>query len=85
MKKYDKNEISSYLEHCHLNNVYGWTTSQKFLLNNFEWIYDTSKFNEDFIKILMKKVMKDFFTKLMLLFLKNHVTSIIIYHFCQKK
>ena len=24
--------------------------SQKFPVNNFEWIKDTSKFNEDFIK-----------------------------------
>ena len=28
-------------------------------VNNVEWIEDTSKFNEDFIKTVMKKVMKD--------------------------
>ena len=30
---------------------------QKLQLNNFEWIKGTSQFNEDFIKIIMKKVM----------------------------
>ena len=32
---------------------------QKLPVNNFEWIEDTSQFNEDFIKIIMKKVMKE--------------------------
>ena len=50
MKKYDKNKISAYLKHWDVNHVYGLATSQKFLVNNFEWIYDTSEFNEDFIK-----------------------------------
>ena len=35
--------------------------SQKLPVNNFEWIKDTSQFNEDFIKTLMKKAMKDIF------------------------
>ena len=33
--------------------------SQKLTVNNFEWIEDTSQFNEDFMKNYMKKVMKD--------------------------
>ena len=30
--------------------LYGWAMLQKLPVNNFEWIKDTSHFNEDFIK-----------------------------------
>ena len=50
MKDYDKNKESSYLQYWDVNNLYGWATSQKLPGNNFEWIEDTSQFNEDFIK-----------------------------------
>ena len=33
-----------------VNNLYGWAMSQKFPVNNFEWIKDTLQFNEDFIQ-----------------------------------
>ena len=52
MKDYGKNKESSYLQYWDVNNLYGWAMSQKFSLNNFEWIKDTSQFNEDFIKKL---------------------------------
>ena len=50
MKEYDKNKESSYLKYWDVNNLYGGAMSQKFPVNNFERIEDTSKFNEDFIK-----------------------------------
>ena len=50
MKDYDKNKKSSYLHYWDVNNLYGWEISQKFPVNNFEWIKDTCEFNEDFIK-----------------------------------
>ena len=59
MKDHDKNKESLYLQYWDVNNLYGWAMSQNFPVNNFEWIEDTSQFNEDFIKTIIKKVMKD--------------------------
>ena len=50
MKDYDKNKQSSCIQYWDVNNLYGWAMSQKLPVNNFEWIKDVSKFNEDFIK-----------------------------------
>ena len=50
MKDYDKNKEQSYLKYWDVNNLYGWKTSLKLPVNSFEWIGDTSQFNEDFIK-----------------------------------
>ena len=50
MKDYDKNKESSYLKYWDLNNFYGWVMSQKLPVNKFEWIEDTSQFNENFIE-----------------------------------
>ena len=50
MKNYDKNKELSYIQYWDVNNLYGWAMSQKLPVNNFEWIKDTSQFNEDFIK-----------------------------------
>ena len=47
MKDYDKNKESAYLNYWDVNNLYGWTMSQKLPVNNIEWIEDTSQFNED--------------------------------------
>ena len=82
MKDYDKNkELSSCLKYLDVNNLYGWATSQKLALNKFECIKDISRFNQGFIKNIMKKVMKDIFSKLMFSILKNYMNFIIIYHF----
>ena len=62
MKDYDKNKGSSYLHYYHINNLYGWTMSQKLPVNNFEWIEDT-QFNEDFRKKYNKKSTKGYFLK----------------------
>ena len=50
MKDYDKNKESSYVKYWDVNNLNGWTMSQKLSVNNFEWIEDISQFNKDFIK-----------------------------------
>ena len=49
MIDYDKNKESSYCQYWDVNNLYGWTMSQKLPVNKFDWIKDTSQFNEDFI------------------------------------
>ena len=49
-KNYDEYKGSSYLQYWGVNNLYGWAMLQKLPVNNFEWIKDTSQFNEDFIK-----------------------------------
>ena len=48
--KIDKNKELSYLQYWDANSFYGRAISQKLPVNNFEWIEDTSQFNEDFIK-----------------------------------
>ena len=45
-----KNKELPYLQYRDVNNLSGWTMSQRLPVNNFEWIEDTSQFNEDFIK-----------------------------------
>ena len=50
MKNYDENKESSYIQYLDANNLYGWAMSQKLPVNNFKWVEDTSKINEDFIK-----------------------------------
>ena len=50
VKDYHKNKELLHLKYWDVNNLYGQTMSQKLPLNNFEWIDDTSQFNEDFIK-----------------------------------
>ena len=50
MKDYDKNKQSLYLQYWDVNNLYDWAMLQNLPVYNFEWIEDTSQFNEDFIK-----------------------------------
>ena len=60
MNNYDENEESSYIQYLDANNLYGWAMSQKLPINNFKWIEDTSKINEDFIKNYYKNSKKGY-------------------------
>ena len=65
MKNYDKNIESSYIEYLDANNLYGWAMSQKLPVKGFKWVKQKrlSKFNEEFIKNMMKIVKTDIFLK----------------------
>ena len=61
MKHYDKDEESSYLKYCDVNNLYGWTMSQILPVNRFKWVEDRSEFNEDFIRSYNEKNNEGYF------------------------
>ena len=63
MKIYDRNTGSSYFTYLEVNNLYGWAMSQKLPVNGFEWVEDLSEFKEDFLKIMMKTVIRGIFLK----------------------
>ena len=52
MKGYDKNKESPYLQYWDVKNRYDWGMLQRLKVNNFQWIKDTSTFNEYFVKKL---------------------------------
>ena len=58
MKNSDKNIESSYIKYLDANSLYGQAVSQKLPVNDFKWVRQEklSKFNEDFIKTMMKMV-----------------------------
>ena len=86
-KDYDKNKQLSYLNYVNndVNTLYRWAMSQKLPTFNFEQVEDTSQFNEDFIKTMMKKVKKDIFFKLMFNIQKNYMNCVVTYHFYLKE
>ena len=45
------------------NNLYGWAMSQRLPVNGFEWMEQLSEFDEWFIKIMMKIMIKGVFLK----------------------
>ena len=52
--------------------------SQKRPVNKFEWIEDTSQFNEDFIENYNEKIDKDIFSKLIFIIQQNVMNFIMI-------
>ena len=72
MKDYDKNKESSYLKYWDVNNLYGWAMSQKLPVNKFEWVEDTSQFNEDFIKNYNEESDEGYFHKVDVQYQKNY-------------
>ena len=49
-----------YLQHWDANDLCNWVMMQKLLVNNFEWIKDTSKFNEDMKEKYYKESNEEF-------------------------
>ena len=49
-KNNDKKLEASCLKYWDVNNLYRWTMSQKFPLNSFKRVENTSQFDKDFMK-----------------------------------
>ena len=67
-----------------ISSIYGWEMLEKLLVNNFEWIEDTSQFN----KYTMEKVMKVIFLLEFDVQYLEHISymfSRVIYHFYLKE
>ena len=50
MHNYDESKESSYIQYLDANSLYGWAMSQKLPINNFKWLEDVSRINEEFMK-----------------------------------
>ena len=50
LSNYNEEIDSSDIAYLDANNLYGWAMSQKLPVNDFKWVKNVSKFNEDFIK-----------------------------------
>ena len=61
MKDYDKNKQLLYLKCWDVNNLYRWARSKKLPVYAFEWVEETSQFNEDFIESYNEKSDKGYF------------------------
>ena len=59
------------LRYWDVNNLYGWAMLQKLRVNNFEWIKDTSQFNEDFIRNYNEESDKEYFLKVDVQYIKK--------------
>ena len=49
-EKYDKIKEILYNNYWDVNNLYGWEISQKFPVDSFRWVENTSQSSKDFIK-----------------------------------
>ena len=55
--------------------------SQKLPVTNFEWIEDTSQYNEDFTKNCNEESDEVYFLEVDVQYLEKYMNFIIIYHF----
>ena len=66
LSNYNEEIDSSDIAYLDANNLYGWAMSQKLPVNGFELLEKKlTKFNEDFMKNMMKIVIQDIFLKQM--------------------
>ena len=54
-----------------MGNIGGWGISEKLLVNNFEWIEDTSWFDEDFIENDIEQSDEGYFLEVEVQYLKK--------------
>ena len=87
MKNYNNNEESSYIQYLDANNLYGWAMSKTLPVNGFRWL-DSDKINEineEFIKTIMKMIIKIIFLKWMLDIQRDYMIYKVIYRSYQKE
>ena len=63
MKNYDENEDFSFLEYQDANNLYGYPMTERLPVRNLKWITFVSRIDKDYIKNMIKIVIKDIFLK----------------------
>ena len=63
IKDYNKNKESSYIKYGDVNDLYGWSMSQKLPVNRFRFVEDLSEFNEGFIESYNEKSKEEYFLK----------------------
>ena len=84
MKNYNNNEESSCIQYLDANNFYGWKMSKKLPVNGFKWIGNSETaenvINEEFIKTIMKTIIKAIFWKWTLNIQRDYMNYIVIYH-----
>ena len=61
MENYEKKKESSYIQYLDANNFYVWAMPQKLPVNNFKWVEDVSRMNEEFIKNYNENSSKGYF------------------------
>ena len=61
MKDYGKNKEWSYIQYWDVKDLYRWAMSQKLPVNNFEWMKDTSQFNDNFTKSYNEESGEEYF------------------------
>ena len=78
MKDFDKNNESTYLKYWDVGNLSGWAMSQRMPVDSFSELKIFLNLMKASQKVIMKKVNKDIFLKLMLTILKSYMSSITI-------
>ena len=63
LKDYNRDEEESFLRYLDANNFYGWAMSEPLPMDGFDRIKDLSKIDEDFIRTMIKIVIKDILLK----------------------
>ena len=71
MKYYDQHKESAYFQYWDVSNIYGWAILQKLPANNFEWIKETSQFNEDILKNYNEESDEGYFLEVNVQYLEN--------------
>ena len=59
--------------------------SQKLPVNNFEWIEETSRFNEDFLKNFNDESDEGYFLEMIFNIPRKYMNFIMTYHFYPKE